>query len=127
MSVRVINNYLVKPPASEDKKSVVFTEIAKAINEPVQKAATISKARIFLFFLILNYIEGYVMTDPLAWGLRETIAKAQTLTKYIYILNITISLWLSNCELCDCGVTAIGAALADNTVLLVLTTSFISV
>ncbi len=51
VSARNIYNFLVKPPASEDKKSVVFTEIAKAINEPVQKAATISKARIFYIFL----------------------------------------------------------------------------
>ena len=59
------------------------------------------------------------MTDQLAWGLIETIQKASKLTQYCcYFLSFQ-RLWLSNCELSDCGVWAVGQAIAQNRVLVV--------
>lgn len=65
-----------------DKTSQAFTQIVKLINEPIHNAATISNASIVLINWRCKFsVEGFVMTEQLAWGLIDTIQRASKLTQ----------------------------------------------
>jgi hypothetical protein len=59
------------------------------------------------------------MTDPLVWGLKDTIQNAAKLNQSVNRVYLN-RLWLANCELTDSGATAVGQAIANNRVLTVL-------